>query len=324
MNTTAETAETATPICEIPTGHPPGQRPWRRHWVDINLKDEWLEALNALTVLYLVSICEGHPPKNAQGDGTCPHVILRLWRTTHPARTQYFEHEAVALQHLLRGLPPRQGSYVRVTLSTVLTLSKNRALVGREVFVHFYGYGLRLSDATARDATAWFEGVIGDAQSIDAACHRLLTEGRTVKHYFAYGSNLCQRQMQDRCPGHRRVGSGVLKGYRWIITANGYASIVPSPADVVWGFVYELTEGHEQALDLYEGVAKGLYRKEMLTVVVNDKEHLCLVYVASTKEEGPPRPEYIATINQGIADTHLPQAYVQRYIRPVVPEGSGP
>ena len=137
-----------------------------------------------------------------------------------------------------------------------------------------------------------------------------------MKHYFAYGSNLCIQQMQYRCPGHRCVGAGVLKGYRWIISAHGYANVVLSPADAVCGFVYDLTETDEQALDLYEGVAKGLYRKEMLTVEVNDEELLCLVYVDPTQAEGPPRPGYIATINQGIADAHLPTAYVDRYIRP--------
>ncbi len=178
MNTTAEAAEAAAPIFETPTGHPPGQRLWRQHWVDINLKDEWLEALNALTALRLVSICEGHPPETAQGIGASPHVRLRSWRTTDPARIQCFEHEAVAMRDHLEGLFRRQGDRVKVTLSTQLSLCGSRIIVGRDVLVLFIVAGLRLSDATARDAEAWFEQVIVDAQSIDTASQRLLTEGR--------------------------------------------------------------------------------------------------------------------------------------------------
>jgi hypothetical protein len=34
--------------------------------------------------------------------------------------------------------------------------------------------------------------------------------------YFAYGSNLWREQMTSRCPEHREVGTGCLKGWRWI------------------------------------------------------------------------------------------------------------
>ena len=39
---------------------PKQEREWRGYSVDINLCDEWLEALNAMEVLELRSICEGH------------------------------------------------------------------------------------------------------------------------------------------------------------------------------------------------------------------------------------------------------------------------
>ena len=78
----------------------------------------------------------------------------------------------------LEGLFRRQGDRVKVTLSTQLSLCGSRIIVGRDVLVLFIVAGLRLSDATARDAEAWFEQVIVDAQSIDTASQRLLTEGR--------------------------------------------------------------------------------------------------------------------------------------------------
>lgn len=43
--------------------------------------------------------------------------------------------------------------------------------------------------------------------------------------FSAYGSNLWRRQMMARCPQQREIGAGCLTGWRWIITARGYASI---------------------------------------------------------------------------------------------------
>jgi gamma-glutamylcyclotransferase (GGCT)/AIG2-like uncharacterized protein YtfP len=141
--------------------------------------------------------------------------------------------------------------------------------------------------------------------------------------YFAYGSNLWLKQMEERCPGHRDRGHGVLKGYRWIITARGYANVVSSGPDEVHGRVYELTESDVRSLDRHEGVDSGCYRKELLTVEVADSKLPCLVYVDPVEEEGVPREEYVERINRGISDSALPPEYVARYVRRFVPAAGG-
>lgn len=137
--------------------------------------------------------------------------------------------------------------------------------------------------------------------------------------YFAYGSNLWQRQMAARCPEYREIGAGRLDGWRWIITTRGYASIVKSEPDYVLGSVYELSVDDEQNLDRFEGVAQGHYRKEMLAVAVDGQELSCLVYIDLVVEEGKPKAEYIDRINTGIRDASLPDEYVSRCLRPFVP-----
>jgi gamma-glutamylcyclotransferase (GGCT)/AIG2-like uncharacterized protein YtfP len=72
--------------------------------------------------------------------------------------------------------------------------------------------------------------------------------------------------MKDRCPDHRVIGNGVLKGYRWIISTRGYANIVKSETDEVHGVIYEISESDERSLDCWEGVQSGAYRKEMMPV----------------------------------------------------------
>ena len=43
--------------------------------------------------------------------------------------------------------------------------------------------------------------------------------------YFAYGSNMSRTLMRTHCPAAKEIGTAVLDGYRFVITADGYASI---------------------------------------------------------------------------------------------------
>lgn len=72
-------------------------------------------------------------------------------------------------------------------------------------------------------------------------------------------------------------------------------------------------------MDKYEGVHRGLYRKENLRVVMGNESHECLVYIDPVDQEGIPKAEYITRINRGIHDARLPIEYVERYIRKYVP-----
>jgi hypothetical protein len=138
--------------------------------------------------------------------------------------------------------------------------------------------------------------------------------------YFAYGSNLWLKQMRERCPEHRLIGSGCLHGYRWIITSRGYASIVFSPEDRVFGIVYELSILDELCLDTFEGVLQGKYYKQYLPIVVDGVDIRCMTYIDPITEEGSSQPEYIVRINKGIRDAGLPKEYVEHYLRSFIPE----
>ena len=35
-------------------------------------------------------------------------------------------------------------------------------------------------------------------------------------YYFAYGSNMDEERLKERCPDSKSVGSGVLKGYKLV------------------------------------------------------------------------------------------------------------
>lgn len=96
--------------------------------------------------------------------------------------------------------------------------------------------------------------------------------------YFAYGSNLWQHQMHQRCPSSKFLGIVRLKGFRWIIYQRGFANIVEVDGhkeeggekgeegdyrNQVWGMMYSLEEEDEKLLDEREGVPVA-YRKEWI------------------------------------------------------------
>ena len=136
--------------------------------------------------------------------------------------------------------------------------------------------------------------------------------------YFAYGSNLCIRQMNNRCPNNSKIGIGKLQGYRWIITQRGYANVVKSSDNDVWGVIYEISMLDEEKLDVYEGVSTKCYIKENLDILMDGKIQNCLTYVDPTTEEGVPTSTYANTIDEGLCDSKLPEEYVEKHLRPKI------
>ena len=111
---------------------------------------------------------------------------------------------------------------------------------------------------------------------------------------------------------------GKLKGHRWIITERGYANVVKSSDEDVWGIIYEISISDEEKLDVYEGVSTKCYVKENLDIVMDGKIQNCLTYVDPITEEGVPTSTYANTIDEGIRDSKLPEEYVENHLRPKI------
>ena len=141
-----------------------------------------------------------------------------------------------------------------------------------------------------------------------------------TQYYFGYGSNLSKEQMAIRCPESKYYASGTLFGYSWLINARGYASIKPSENDFVLGEIFTLSQQDVDYLDIYESVEEGMYLKFNLSVETSKGTIDCLVYIASDSTPGIPQDEYIERINLGIKSANLPDDYVQKAIRPFIPE----
>jgi AIG2 family protein len=123
---------------------------------------------------------------------------------------------------------------------------------------------------------------------------------------FAYGSNLNVEQMAIRCPA--AVPLGRLKLANWALVFRGVADCVPETGAECWGGVWKITAACEVALDRYEGVGNGMYRKEYIAIKETpDGFRDMLIYSMNSSGIMPPAASYLKTIEQGYRDFRMPR-----------------
>jgi AIG2-like family len=143
--------------------------------------------------------------------------------------------------------------------------------------------------------------------------------------HFAYGSNMHGAIMRQHAPNAVSLGPARLDGYRFIVTADGYASIAPRRSASVHGRLWRLTARDRVTLDLWENIAAGLYGAEMLPVIAAGKRRQALIYIARRRPLGQPRPGYMEIVVQAAREMGLPPDYIgalQRWV-PKQPLGAG-
>jgi gamma-glutamylcyclotransferase (GGCT)/AIG2-like uncharacterized protein YtfP len=128
--------------------------------------------------------------------------------------------------------------------------------------------------------------------------------------YFAYGSNMSRALMRRHCRTARVIGVAVLEGYRFVITADGYASVERRAGAVVHGVLWRLTPRDIAALDSYEDVDAGLYHVRHLVVRQGASRRRAMVYIARPRGEGRPKAGYLELVITAARDWELPEDYI--------------
>lgn len=131
--------------------------------------------------------------------------------------------------------------------------------------------------------------------------------------YFAYGSNMLARQMEQRCPGAKAISTALLRGWRFIINSRGVASIVADKSGTVHGVMWELTEEHLLSLDGYEGVPDWYQRRMVVVEMAERGEAECITYIDRSEGgdiPGPPREGYLEKIVEGAENFSLQPEYI--------------
>jgi hypothetical protein len=114
--------------------------------------------------------------------------------------------------------------------------------------------------------------------------------------HFAYASNMSRAVMRRHAPQARPVGPARLDHHRFLVTRDGYASVVPAAGSIVRGVLWRLTPRDLAGLRAYEELDSGLYRSRMIPVRTEAGCVRALVYVGRSRSSGPPRPGYLQLV----------------------------
>jgi AIG2-like family len=128
--------------------------------------------------------------------------------------------------------------------------------------------------------------------------------------HFAYGSNMHRAVMRKHAPDAEAFGVASLADYRFVITADGYASVGPARTHVVHGVLWRLTPRDRAGLDSWENIAGGLYKAKILPVVAKGRRALVLVYLARPRGPGRPRAGYMELVLEAAGAWDLPSDYI--------------
>ncbi|MBA7471743.1 hypothetical protein ES707_07053 [subsurface metagenome] len=128
-------------------------------------------------------------------------------------------------------------------------------------------------------------------------------------YYFAYGSNLNQRQMLERCPDSEPKFIATLPNYKLVFVGwsrqwrGGVASIRPFRGERVPGAIYEVSDRNLRRLDSYEGYPRSYTRLNVTVFDEGGEPIKAITYIKSGQsDEAQPSKEYLALIQQGYRD----------------------
>lgn len=125
----------------------------------------------------------------------------------------------------------------------------------------------------------------------------------------AYGSNLCEARMKQRCPEAEIFGFSQIPGYRLLFKQSltgAYATIEQDANRCVPVLIYRMTPADEARLDRFEGVPT-YYRKQFFQLPVwgltgrkKRKTRCCVAYIMrESRLLGEPSQAYFSLLDEG-------------------------
>jgi len=143
--------------------------------------------------------------------------------------------------------------------------------------------------------------------------------------HFAYGANMHRDVMRRHAPAAQAVGAAALADHRFVITADGYASVVPALAHTVHGVLWRITPRDRVMLDAWENIAGKLYRAAILPVRHAGRLRPALVYIARRGRTGRPKAGYMEIVVAAARARQLPADYISElhHWLPRRPVGAG-
>ena len=128
--------------------------------------------------------------------------------------------------------------------------------------------------------------------------------------YFAFGSNLYQKQMKKRCKDSKYIGCHKLKGYKLVFRhmyyGGGVADVERKKNSIVLGAIYRISKKDEKELDIYEDFPK-VYIKKYFKYF---GRKVMFYYMPKKTKPVPPSKRYLNLIIKGYKDCGYRNNYI--------------
>jgi hypothetical protein len=134
--------------------------------------------------------------------------------------------------------------------------------------------------------------------------------------YFAYGANMDVETLRERQVRFEVVTVGKLRDVRLVFHVpgaddTGRADLMDDRRSHVHGVVYDVPEASLEGLDVYQGIERGRYRRQQVTVQTDRGELLCAVYRGAKFRTGlKPSEDYLGRLIRGAQHHGLPPHYL--------------
>lgn len=96
---------------------------------------------------------------------------------------------------------------------------------------------------------------------------------------FVYGTLMSGSKSNHILAVQHYIGVGVLEGYALYNVSEAYPGIVKQADKHVIGDVYEVDANTIRKLDYHEGTNLGIYSRDIVEVIVNEKKEIAHTYV---------------------------------------------
>tara|TARA_B100000401_G_C52271808_1_gene469305 strand:+ start:135 stop:560 length:426 start_codon:yes stop_codon:yes gene_type:complete len=128
--------------------------------------------------------------------------------------------------------------------------------------------------------------------------------------YFAFGSNLNQKQMKRRCKDSKYIGCYSLRNYKLVFRnfflGGGVADVQKHKNSSVLGAIYKISKKDEKKLDEYEDFPK-TYIKRYFKLL---GKKVMFYYMPKKSKHIPPSKRYLNLIIQGYKDCGYRNNYI--------------
>lgn len=139
-------------------------------------------------------------------------------------------------------------------------------------------------------------------------------------HYFAYGSNMFTKRIQNRVSSANPIAVGHISEHElhWHKVSKKDGSgkcdcyFTGSPDDKVYGVVFEIDPSQKAELDRFEGLGYG-YDEKQVTVITDTGEVDTITYFATNTDSSlHPYHWYKKLVVAGAYEHRLPAGYIRK------------